>query len=147
MRARGLLLYLSRLVGCRGASTPAAQHRQDAPERTILILHAEVIQTTDCAAERRAEPRIEGPFPAVVLDAAGRDGLGAAAVLADLSAGGFGMESSRRVERGETLLVVAKVSHALVALRGTVLRVEPLGEGFRVAAAVNRYKFLSLQEV
>ncbi len=83
----------------------------------------------------------------MVLDACGPEGLGASAVLEDLSARGFRMGLSRRAERGETLLVVAQVAHALVALRGHVLRVEPRGEGCRVAVAVTRYRFISLQEV
>ena len=82
-----------------------------------------------------------------MLDAGGRAGLGATALLEDLSARGFRIELSRRAERGETLLVVAQVARALIALRGTVLRVEPQGEGFRVAAAVARYRFFSLHEI
>jgi hypothetical protein len=82
-----------------------------------------------------------------VLGADAGGGLGATAALEDLSAGGFRMVLSRRAERGESLLVVAQVSHALVALRGPVLRVEPLREGFRVAVAVARYRFFSLQEI
>lgn len=143
MCARGAVVYLSRLVGRRGA----VRTRGDAPERSNPILHAEVSPTTDFAVERRAEPRIKGPFPAVVLGTNGHRGLGATVVLDDLSAGGFRMELPRRIERGETLLVVAQVSHALIALRGPVLRVEPLREGFRVAVAVTRYRFFSLQKV
>ncbi len=82
----------------------------------------------------------------MVLDAGGEQGLGATVVLDDLSAGGFSMGLSRRVERGETLLVVAQVSQALIALRGLVLRAEPQSEGFRVAVAVTRHRVFSLQE-
>lgn len=84
----------------------------------------------------------------MVLDAGGcRQGFGAQAVLANLSANGFYLRLARPVAQGEQLLVVAQVAQALVALRGTVLRVEPQTDVCGLAVAVAQYRIFSLPEV
>ncbi len=75
------------------------------------------------------------------LDAdAGRRGFGAPAVLDDVSAAGFYLRLSRVAAPGERLLVVSRISQAFVALRGTVLRVEPREEGCGLAVSIAQYK-------
>ena len=81
-----------------------------------------------------------------MLEAGGRGCFGTQAVLEDLSAGGFRLRLARPFARGERLLIVAQVAHALVALRGRVLRAEPQSGGWRLAAAVAQYKIFPLTE-
>lgn len=80
-----------------------------------------------------------------MLEAGGSpQGFGAPAVLDDLSACGFRLRLARPVACGERLLIIVQVSRALIALRGSVLRVEPQKEGYCLAVAVTGYRIFSL---
>ena len=84
----------------------------------------------------------------MVLDArGGRQTFGASAVLDNLSAAGCYLRLARPVTYDEKLLVIAQISQALIALRGTVLRVEPQEDGYGLAVAIVQYKIFSLLEV
>lgn len=98
------------------------------------------------AEDRRAAPRVGGPFPAVVLDLADcEQTLGVQATLDDIGAGGFLMRSAQRFEAGEKLLVVTKVSEAVVVLRGAVTRVDELeGGAYGVAVEIEKHQIFSL---
>ena len=90
------------------------------------------------------EPRIAGPFPARVksLNARGRCRR-ADAELESLSGGDFCVRLRERVEPGERLFVTARINHAVVALRGTVVAVSPRAEGFCGATArITKYRFV-----
>lgn len=69
--------------------------------------------------------------------------FGADAEINDLSAGGLYLRLARHRPRGEELLLVARVSHALLALRGTILRAERREGGWGVALSVSQHKILS----
>lgn len=91
-----------------------------------------------------AEPRIHGLFPAQVR---GVDSSGAAfraeTLIDDFGATEFELRLPRRVEAGERVLVVADIHEATVALRGVVLRAEPLPDGaHRMTVAVTHHRFL-----
>lgn len=93
----------------------------------------------------RAEPRIYGPFPARVRggDAGGARFEGEAA-LDEMSARDFILRLPHTPAVGRRLLVVFRLSRALVALRGVVLSAEPEpGGGCRLNVSVTRYRFLS----
>ena len=98
------------------------------------------------AEERRSAPRISGPFPAVVLELADcEQTLGVQTTLDNIGADGFLMRSSQRFETGEKLLVVTKVSQAVVVLRVAVTRVDELeGGAYGVAVAVEKHQMFSL---
>lgn len=98
--------------------------------------------------ERRAAPRLCGPLAAIALDVPG-DGarLGTPVVLDNLSVGGFYLRTAQPVEEGESLLVVTRISQAVVVLRGSVLRVEPQRDGTRgLAVAVTQHQIFSLTD-
>lgn len=99
------------------------------------------------AEERRSSPRVGGPFPAVVLDLADcEQTLGVQATLDDIGAGGFLMRSAQRFGAGEKLLVVTKVSEAVVVLRGAVTRVDELeGGAYGVAVEIEKHQIFSLK--
>jgi hypothetical protein len=70
--------------------------------------------------------------------------FGVHAALDNLSAGGFYLRLSHPPRVGESLLVAAQISRAVVLLRGAVLRVEPQADGtYGVAAAVTHYQIFS----
>ena len=97
------------------------------------------------AAAAPAGPRIYGPFPARVrgVDARGARFRGEAA-LDDMSAGDFNLHLPQPTAVGRRLLVVIRLSRALVALRGVVLHAEPQPDGgCRLNVSVTRYRFLS----
>jgi hypothetical protein len=96
------------------------------------------------AAERDADPRIAGPFPARVkgVDACG-EGFEIETVLDDLSADDFNLRLSRRVDPGSKLFVVAHVHEATVELRGLVQHIEPQTDGISdLTVAINGYRFV-----
>jgi len=101
------------------------------------------------AFERRTTPRVSGPIPAVTLDAiASGQKLGAYAELENLSAGGFYLRLARPAEHGEKLSVIAQISHAIILLRGTVLRVEPQTDGaYGLAVEITQYRIFSLIDI
>jgi len=91
------------------------------------------------------EPRIYGPFPAVVK---GVDALGerfkARGVLDALTASDFRLRLPRPVKVGERLFVAARIHKAAVLLRGTVSRAAPGGEGgCRLEVAISHNRFLA----
>lgn len=98
--------------------------------------------------ERRASTRLRGPLAAFALDVPG-DGaqLGTPVVLDNLGVGGFYLRTARPLEEGEPLLVVTRISQAVVVLRGSVLRVEPQPDGTRgLAVAVTQHQIFSLTD-
>ena len=102
-------------------------------------------RTLSAAAERRAEPRIYGPFPVRVrgVDAEGARFSGEAA-LDDMSAADFNLCLPQRADVGRRLLAVIRLCGAVVALSGVVRRAEPQGDGgCRLNVLVMRYRFLS----
>lgn len=107
-------------------------------------LRPDAERTLPAAAERRAEPRIYGPFPARVrgVDAGGARFNGEAA-LDDMSAADFNLCLPRRADVGRRLLVVIRLSGAVVALSGVVRLAEPHRDGgCRLNVRVTRYRFL-----
>lgn len=96
-------------------------------------------------AERRLVPRINGPFPAVVMNvAAGNQSVGGHPVIDNLSATNFYLRLALRMEAGAELLVSARISHAVVVMRGKVQRVEELENGiYGLAAAILHYRIFS----
>lgn len=91
------------------------------------------------------EPRIYGPFPAVVK---GVDALGqrfkVTAVVESLTAGEFRLRLRRFVEAGARLFVAARIHRATVLMRGTVARVELEGDGAcGLDVAISRNRFLA----
>jgi hypothetical protein len=113
------------------------------------ILQSEVSPINYCATERRATPRIYGPFPAVALDAdTCSQKFGVHTVLDNLGADGFYLRLAQQMELGEKLLVITQVSQAIIMLRGAVLRIEPQKDGaYGVAACIAQYRIFSLIEI
>ncbi|HEX8492219.1 MAG TPA: hypothetical protein VF658_05210 [Pyrinomonadaceae bacterium] len=92
-----------------------------------------------------SEPTINGPFPAVVMDAAtGNQSVGGQPVIINLSASNFCLHLALRIEAGAELLVSAHVSRAVVVMRGTVLRVEELEKGiYGLVVTILQYRIFS----
>jgi hypothetical protein len=68
------------------------------------------------------------------------------ATLDDIGAGGFHMNSAQRFEPGEKLLVITKLSQAVVVLRGAVTRVEKIEGGtYGVAVEIEKHQIFSLK--
>jgi hypothetical protein len=89
-----------------------------------------MIKATQPTPERRGEPCISGPFPAVVLNLAGCDNsFGLRTELENLSAGSFYLRLGQLFEEGEKLLVITQVSHAILVLRGVISHIETLPDG------------------
>lgn len=90
------------------------------------------------------EPRIYGPFPAVVK---GVDAFGGRfkvqTVLESLSAGYCAVRLDGPPGPGESISVAARINRAVVVLRGTVLDLPSLAAGVRsVAVRITRYRFV-----
>jgi hypothetical protein len=81
------------------------------------------------AAERRAEPRIYGFFPATVrgVDARG-DQFETTTILENLSASVFCLRLKECVEVGVKLHVIARINKAVIELHGTVARADSENE-------------------
>ncbi len=95
--------------------------------------------------ETPTEPRIYGPFPAVVkgVDASGRR-FKMKAALETLTASDFRLHLGRYVAVGDRLCVAARIYRATVILRGTVSRVEPGRDGAcGLEVAISRNRFLA----
>jgi hypothetical protein len=99
--------------------------------------------------ERRAESRISGPFPALVLDLSPRcRKLGVYTVLENFSASGFYMLRERAAESGECIVVITQISQATVMLQGTVVRVEEKKDGtYGLGVVVKRHQIFSLKKI
>jgi hypothetical protein len=66
--------------------------------------------------------------------------------LDDIGADGFLMRSAQRFGPGEKLLVITKLSQAVVVLRGAVTRVEELGDDtYGVAVEIEKHQIFSLK--
>ena len=102
--------------------------------------------------ERRASPRIETPFPAVVRSVDIDDlPFEEHTVLDNLSSGGLYLRLARQVQPGVQLFVLFQLSIALdtdsavagIALHGVALRVEPrLGGIFGTAISLAHHRFI-----
>jgi hypothetical protein len=77
----------------------------------------------------------------------GLQNFGTPGVLDNLCAAGFYLRLAWPVAHGEKLLVITRISQALIALRGSVLRVEPQKGSCGLAVAVTQYKIFSLLEM
>lgn len=89
-------------------------------------------------------PRIDGPFPALVrgVDADGQK-FTINTEIKHLSSTDFYLCLDRQVETFARLLAVAKIFTVRVALRGTVVHIEPQEHALcGVSVAITRYKFL-----
>ena len=96
-------------------------------------------------AEEVSEPRIYGPFPALLkgVDALGHQ-LEGETVLDDLSATDFTLRLGQPVDVGAELLVVIRLHGALVAVRSVISKVEQQAEGPSVVrASIVHSRFLS----
>ena len=68
------------------------------------------------------------------------------ATLENVGAGSFYLRTRRSSGPGEKLMVMTKLSHAVVLLRGAVTRAEELGGGeYGMAVAVERHQMFSLK--
>jgi hypothetical protein len=119
----------------RGVRPPMSQHAEKI-ERRIAVTPPE--------AERAAEPRIYGLFPAQVR---GSDDSGepfrAETLLDNFSATEFDLRLTRRVAAGKQLFIVADIHEATIALHGSVLRAETQPDGaHRLTVSVTHYRFL-----
>lgn len=95
--------------------------------------------------EPQGEPRIYGPFPAVVkgVDAHGRR-FKVKAALETLTASDFRLHLRGSVAVGGRVCVAARIYRATVILRGTVSRAEPGGDGgCGLEVAISRNRFLA----
>jgi hypothetical protein len=102
-------------------------------------------------ADRRQTLRVELPFPAVVrgIDPNG-ERFTLQTTLDNLSACGLYLRLARRVEPGESLFLVVRLSAAIdqapaptIAVRGMVLRIEPQSDGcYGVALKFDQHRFL-----
>ena len=112
-------------------------------------LQSEITLKAQHTVERRAAPRICGPIPAVALDmTASSQKLGVHMVLDNLSAGGFYLRLARRVEHCEKLSIITQISHAIIMLRGAVLRIEPQMDGaYGLAVQITQYRIFSLIDI
>ena len=98
----------------------------------------------EITSERHGEPRIYGPFAAVVkgVDAAG-ERFKVSTVLDALTASDFCLRLRRMVKAGDRLFVAVRIHKATVLLRGRVLQVEPEdGGGCGLEASISRSRFL-----
>lgn len=97
-------------------------------------------------SERRKLPRLNGPFPAIIIGSTEREQtLGVPATLENVSAGGFYLRTRRPHGVGEGLLVITKLSQAVVLLHGCVTRVEQADGVYGLAASVARHQIFSLK--
>jgi hypothetical protein len=104
----------------------------------------DVSSAPEAAAARRAEPRLQGHFPAQVrgVDSSGATFL-TQTVVDNFGATEFDLSLARRVEEGRRLLVVINIHEATVALHGNVRRAEPQADGsHRMTVAVTHHRFL-----
>jgi hypothetical protein len=95
-------------------------------------------------SEQAGEPRIYGPFPAVVkgVDARG-ERFKVSTVLDALTASDFCLRLRRLVNAGERLFVVVRIHRATVLLRGRVLQVESEDDGgCGLEVSITRSRFL-----
>ena len=96
-------------------------------------------------AERRGEPRICGPFPAIALNVgACQKSLGVRTVLDNFSASGCYLRLTHRVEQDERLVLITQISGAVIVLRSVVLRVELRKDGtYGIAATISQHQIFS----
>ena len=99
--------------------------------------------------ERRRKPRIYQPFPATLraLDQHSHRSE-ATTTLDNLSAGGFYLRLTRRLEKGAQVSIVTRLSTApgrgpLGVMRGVVVRTEPQADGrCGIAVMIKQRRFL-----
>lgn len=96
-------------------------------------------------ADPSATPNIQGPFPAVVLEAeGGTESLGLRTVLDNLSAREFCLHLAHPARQGKKLLVITQLSQAIVLLRGEVTRVEEHeAGGYRLIVSITQHQIFS----
>lgn len=97
--------------------------------------------------ERRTNPRITGPIPAVALDLTGSGKqLGDYLVLDNLSAGGFYLRLTQAVSAHDNIFVVTQISQAVVVIKGSPLRSQLQADGgYGLAYAIKQYQIFSLE--
>jgi hypothetical protein len=98
----------------------------------------------EITSEQAGEPRIYGPFAAVVkgVDARG-ERFKVSAVLDTLTASDFCLRLRRLVSAGERLFVVVRIHKATVLLRGRVSQADPEEDGgCNLEVSISRSRFL-----
>ena len=97
------------------------------------------------SSERRASPRAPGPIPAVALDLTGSaERTGIEIKLENLSAGGFYAFLPHLIDK---IFVVARISQALVAIRGAVVRVDQESDKqYGHAFVIHQYQIFSSKD-
>lgn len=91
---------------------------------------------------------LSGPFPARVrgCDSSGK-GFDIETVLKNLSASNFFIEIDRCIKAPEKLFIVTKVYRVTIALRGVVLRIDPVTEDTsRLEIRITSHRFLPADE-
>ncbi|MBD0370069.1 MAG: PilZ domain-containing protein [Pyrinomonadaceae bacterium] len=98
--------------------------------------------------ERRSEPRICGPFPAIVLNAGTcQKRLGVRTVLDNFSASGCYLRLTRRVKQDDSLLLITQISGAVIVIRGVVLRVKQCKDStYGIAVSISQHQIFSLDK-
>ncbi len=97
------------------------------------------------AAQLPAAPNLKGRFPAVILQTGKpTDDLGVRAVLTSLSATDFCMQLHHSVDKGDKLMVITQLSHAIVLLRGEVVGVEQHEQGSDCCLRIQQHQLFSL---
>ena len=96
--------------------------------------------------ERRANPRVSGPIPAVALDVTGSAAeLGIYLTLDNLSAGGFYVRWSTLFEAGQKVFLVTQISQAVIVVRAAVLRTDKQVDGlYGHAFVIEQHQIFSL---
>ena len=99
-------------------------------------------------AERRSEPRICGPFPAIVLNADDyQESLGVRTVLDNFSASGCYLRLTHKVKKDDCLRLITQIARAVIMIRGVVIRVNPLKDGtYGLAVSISQHQFFSLEK-
>lgn len=101
--------------------------------------------------ERRGKPRVECSYPAQVSGYTG-EGMKyeARAVLSNMSASGMYLRLKRRLEVGESIFIVVRMSTSplkgigapRIAANGVVMRIEPKSDGsYGIAVQLDKHRF------
>lgn len=96
-------------------------------------------------AKPPAAQNLDGRFPAVILQTGKLgDDLGVRAVLTSLSATDFCMQLHHSVDKGDRLMVITQLSHAIVLLQGVVIGVERHEQGSDCCLRIQQHQLFSL---
>jgi hypothetical protein len=98
----------------------------------------------DVAVERRAKPRIDGPFPVLVrCTNMNGESFETETVVDNLSAGGFHVRLEHRLDLSASLFALIRFGSIEIEAKGTVKRIEPQDDGlFGFGLAFESYRIL-----